>query len=634
MIKRGLLLLIILTTNILAAEITVGPGQSIQSAADSASPGDMIRVQAGTYNERVDVSNSGSSGNMITFIAEGTVEMQGFYITGDYIKVEGFNIVNAPGTGVYVRADNCIVKDNIISYVENQGVLIRGNNDLVEGNDISHVIQDNDDADGIRFFGDGHIIRNNHIHDLSESEAGGGHIDCFQTFTGSWPPSKNILIEGNICSSVDHDTLNHQCLMASADPGESSHWVFRNNVCDNYGWQSLLIWNIPYVEIYNNVFLDTVQAWAIAYSGSSEHSQIYNNIFYLDEGTDPYSDTGGVDFVDYNLWTQGTLNEPNGVSNQDPLFVNPANGDYHVQDNSPACGAGKDGADIGAYPCGSSQSCSELGGSCCSSGQTCSSTFQYSTDCGSSCCVGGTCQTHQSNNCADIGGDCCQSGQTCTGSIQDADDCSSCCVNGQCETSTGQNFVPGQIIEAEDGDIVSPMTTSTGSGASGSYVKTTSDDQGSVSFTFEITEACDYVLEARVMTASMEWDSNSFFVGLDGADVVGNTDYVYDPMQSTEFYWDEVSWRGNGDEGTQQYDPKVWTLTEGLHTFTFYGREPETRLDQVRLVKQDSEPPSADTNNDSCIDMTELMVYVNLWKAGGATLDGVLDAVQQWKEGC
>ena len=35
----------------------------------------------------------------------------------------------------------------------------------------------------------------------------------------------------------------------------------------------------------------------------------------------------------------------------DPLFTDPANLDFSIPSNSPACGAASDGSDIGAIPC-------------------------------------------------------------------------------------------------------------------------------------------------------------------------------------------------------------------------------------------------------------------------------------------
>jgi parallel beta-helix repeat protein len=40
-----------------------------------------------------------------------------------------------------------------------------------------------------------------------------------------------------------------------------------------------------------------------------------------------------------------------GEISADPLFVDPKNGDFHLQVGSPCCGAGEDGTDMGALPC-------------------------------------------------------------------------------------------------------------------------------------------------------------------------------------------------------------------------------------------------------------------------------------------
>jgi len=40
--------------------------------------GDTVIVNAGTYNQRVQVITSGSAGKLLTFQAQGTVVMQGF----------------------------------------------------------------------------------------------------------------------------------------------------------------------------------------------------------------------------------------------------------------------------------------------------------------------------------------------------------------------------------------------------------------------------------------------------------------------------------------------------------------------------------------------------------------------------
>ena len=77
---------------------------------------------------------------------------------------------------------------------------------------------------------------------------------------------------------------------------------------------------------------------------------------------------------------------------------------------------------------------------------------------------------------------------------------------------------------------------------------------------------------------------DSFYVGLDGVQAAGVNEYIYDLKDNDSFTWDNVRFRGpNGNSTYSQYNPKVWSLTSGLHTFTFYGRETDTRLDQIIL---------------------------------------------------
>jgi len=53
------------------------PWKTIQKAANTVVAGATVNVAAGTYDERVQVSRSGSAGNLLTFQAQGMVVMQG-----------------------------------------------------------------------------------------------------------------------------------------------------------------------------------------------------------------------------------------------------------------------------------------------------------------------------------------------------------------------------------------------------------------------------------------------------------------------------------------------------------------------------------------------------------------------------
>ena len=237
------------------------PWKTIQKAASysSLTAGDTVTVQAGTYNERVSVTRSGSSGNLITFQAQGTVVMQGFNVGGSYIKITGFEITNTPGTsatdrfggsglylsgsnvefsnnyihnstaaGIYFTssASNATVSTNRIAYAVECGIYINGTNNLIVSNDISHTRSvSNSDADGVRFFGSGNTLRKNYIHDIMTSDSPGQspHIDAFQT----WGPATNYVFEQNL---IDKDPSQKQGFTIEGLIQRVGSIVIRNNV--------------------------------------------------------------------------------------------------------------------------------------------------------------------------------------------------------------------------------------------------------------------------------------------------------------------------------------------------------------------------------------------------------------------
>ncbi len=69
-----------------------------EGPANTLNGGDTVIVNAGTYNQRVQVITSGSAGKLLTFQAQGTVVMQGFNIQASCVKLTGFEITNTPGS--------------------------------------------------------------------------------------------------------------------------------------------------------------------------------------------------------------------------------------------------------------------------------------------------------------------------------------------------------------------------------------------------------------------------------------------------------------------------------------------------------------------------------------------------------
>jgi hypothetical protein len=167
------------------------------------------------------------------------------------------------------------------------------------------------------------------------------------------------------------------------------------------------------------------------------------------------------------------------------------------------------------------------------------------------------------------------------------------------------------------------------------YIYTSTANQGSASFTFNITNPGQYRMEARALTASI--GQNSFYVGLDLEVANGNNSYAYDAMLSStsSFEWDNVSLRGpNGLPELDEYDPMLWDLTAGLHTFIFYGREANTWLDQIILRRIQCH--KSDLDGDGCVDSTELSAFIDRWKMDNVdvTIRELIEAIGLWKRGC
>ncbi len=172
--------------------------------------------------------------------------------------------------------------------------------------------------------------------------------------------------------------------------------------------------------------------------------------------------------------------------------------------------------------------------------------------------------------------------------------CSSGCASFNTSGCTSY-FQPEANIEAESGTLTGMQT---GVSGSDTYVYASTDNTGSASFAFNIQNPGQYKIEARVNNNN-DGGQNSFFVGLDSEPAQGNVYYTYHlfPLQ-TGFYWDNVSRWGNGQTGDppiSEFDPMIWTLSQGTHTLTFYGREANTWLDQIILkrVTTDTTPPAA-----------------------------------------
>jgi len=237
----------------------------------------------------VQITSSGSSGAPITYQAEGTVTMKGFTITAYHIIIEGFDITDtdndwSEGWGIFVQGSHCVLENNYVYFttrggirlfdpatsnckVQNNrlyrnalvGIEVRGRNHLIVGKEIWGTIQYHPkwinppgwvDADGIRFFGSGHTIRRNYIHDirLEDPENVDPHIDCFQTCSGSdYESAHDVILEQNYCENLNEG-------MYAFMLADVKNLTIRNNIIQAAGGVNTGIGVNSNLTIVNNVF--------------------------------------------------------------------------------------------------------------------------------------------------------------------------------------------------------------------------------------------------------------------------------------------------------------------------------------------------------------------------------------------
>lgn len=209
---------------LMAAEIQVNPGDSIQSAINSAGNGDTVRVAAGIYNGNILIRDKSiqligaskdttflrgdGTDSVVTLFNAGTSKVDGFTISGGTRSTH--NEYDNVGGGFYCYAGSPTISNNIIEENDSRysGETARGGGGIYSG-DADIKITDN-------------IIRNNH------SGFGGG----VYVSGGTAVIIRGNTIEGNICNT-DH---GGGLAVASPNAEISDNYILNNKVDNDYGW--------------------------------------------------------------------------------------------------------------------------------------------------------------------------------------------------------------------------------------------------------------------------------------------------------------------------------------------------------------------------------------------------------------
>jgi hypothetical protein len=109
---------------------------------------------------------------------------------------------------------------------------------------------------------------------------------------------------------------------------------------------------------------------------------------------------------------------------------------------------------------------------------------------------------------------------------------------------------------------------------------------GRAVYNFVVGESGSYVIQALIDAPTPA--ENSFFINVDS----DPTDplMIWDATPTSGFEKQFVSWRGNGTFDVDQFAPKVFDLTAGVHQLVILGREANMKLKTLQLFKLPAPP--------------------------------------------
>lgn len=348
-----------------SANITT-PKATVVSGITCLTPGDTLFVRAGTYNEGISYVPSGTSWSNKVRIANypgetvwlapttppsGVARNIWLDCNCHYIEFDGLNLDGRPAniSGIWVSTNNGndphhirIQNAELITgahgsdgavqfgaHGSNMPIGATGSNEalnlVIHGGGLPGSCGFNCSEIAVYLIGPNNLVENCDMYDTS----GAG----LQIYSRADPASNNIVRNNRI-----HD------ITRSGDPGQlwgiiialgTNNQIYNNIIyglnfasTDPNGSAAIAVGGTG-TKVYNNTIYNNVNT-GISVAVSAVNAEIRNNIAYL-SSVQNY----------YNIGT-GTTHTNNLDNGTNPLFVNAASADFHLQTSSPARGIGAD----------------------------------------------------------------------------------------------------------------------------------------------------------------------------------------------------------------------------------------------------------------------------------------------------
>lgn len=367
-----------LAAQLAAASVTINvPADqpTIQAAINAAADGDTVLVSDGTYKENINfngkaITVTSVNGPATTMIDGGGITSVVIFHTseGAGSVLNGFTLTNGAafeGGGIFVSVSSPTITNNVITANTGcnggGGIAVNFAAPLIQGNTINNNAQDGGcgggiGGGGISIGGEssgtrviGNIISNNAF------GSGGGGISLFA--------AGGPLIQNNIITGNNGGTQGGGLIMFNdASPQIIGNVFSHNSASQGAGLYWLTPLSTPGILLLNNTITDNTgtQGSAVFTSAFNDNTSIQNNVIIGQAGVDsvfcesfnnntPPPFTANDVFVAGALPYGGICSDQTGLQGNisaDPLFVDTAVDNFHLQPASPAINTGNNTARI------------------------------------------------------------------------------------------------------------------------------------------------------------------------------------------------------------------------------------------------------------------------------------------------
>jgi hypothetical protein len=366
------------------------PWRTIQKAANTLTAGDTVYIRAGVYSEQVLPQNSGSAGQPITYAAypgeTATIDGNSVTLLDDlvglfhisnksYIQISGLRVVNAGphanNAGILVNDSSYItVAQNSTYNTVSSGIGVWGSDHIViDGNIVEHACTDIWQECLTVASTDVFEIKNNEVFDCQEEGitpkdgASNGkvyrkdvhHVEAVGIYVDAWDKHTHDIA---VFQNVVHDVSGSDGFTVASEAGgllQNIH--IYNNIAYHNRYVGFSVSTngvggpMDGITIINNTAYDNGWTdWGGGIAVDNPNAQtvvVRNNItsqnlyFQIVIGAGMPTQTVSVDhnLIDGYQGTEGEIYGDAYVEG-DPLFVNPAAANFHLQEGSPAMDKG------------------------------------------------------------------------------------------------------------------------------------------------------------------------------------------------------------------------------------------------------------------------------------------------------